>query len=91
MKMLHKRLLKIEKSRRLDNLPALAMGKMCYHCGAIVTIDDENPCGSHELLPDAMCRLVMQHIIGEDGEPLPPIKGVTKTIRIRHEVGQTVL
>jgi len=91
MKMFHRRLSQIEKSRRRDNLPALAMGKMCYHCGAIITLDDESPCGHHELLPDAMMRLVMQHVIGEDGDPQPPIPGVTRTIRVRHEIGATAV
>jgi len=88
MKMFHRRLSQIEKSRRRDNLPALAMGKMCYHCGTIITIDDENPCGHHELLPDAMMQLVLQHVIGEDGEPVAPTPGCTRTIRITHEIGQ---
>jgi len=90
MKMFHRRLLKIEKSRNRDLLPTLAAGRMCYHCGAIVTIDDDAECGHHELLPDAMMRLVMQHVIGEDGLPQPPIPGVTRTIHVKHDIGQTV-
>jgi len=91
MNRLLSRIKKVEKSRHRDILPALAMGQMCFHCGAIVTIDDENPCGHHSLLPDATCRLVMQHIIGSDGLPTPPIPGCTKTIRVRHEIGVNVV
>ena len=90
MKQLHRRLLKIEKSRNRDLLPALAMGKMCFFCGSIIEVDDDNECGSHSLLPDAMHRIVLRHIVGEDGDPLPPIPGVHRTIRVKHEIGQTV-
>ncbi len=91
MRHLHRRLQKIEKSRHRDSLPALAMGRMCFYCGKIVTLDDDAECGHHELLPDAMVRLCLRHVIGPDGEPVPPLPGVHRTINVKHSITQNAV